>query len=107
MTKATLGLLGVRLQTIDLHCPGQNGRIEQLFGTFKQHLDRIATADADDLHCKLIEFRTWYNHVPTHQHLHGHTPAEVRNGRAKSIERPQWFEVWDGRITGWFFPHDA
>lgn len=41
LMRGALALLGVRLQTIDLHCPWQNGRIERFFGTFKQHLDRI------------------------------------------------------------------
>jgi transposase InsO family protein len=106
LMRSALALLGVRLQTTELHCPWQNGRIERFFGTFKQPLDRITIADADDLRCKLIEFRAWYNHVRTHQHLHlhGHTPTEAWDGRANSIRRPQWFEVWEGRITGWFFP---
>ncbi|MDP1696379.1 MAG: hypothetical protein Q8L45_01105 [Xanthomonadaceae bacterium] len=34
----------------------------------------------------------------------GYTPAEAWDGRAKSSRRPLWFEVWEGRITGWFFP---
>jgi len=40
----------------------------------------------------------------SHQHLHGYTPAEAWDGRAKSTKRPLWFDVWEGRITGWFFP---
>jgi transposase InsO family protein len=104
LMRSALALLGVRLQTTELHCPWQNGRIERFFGTFNQHLDRITIADADDLRCKLIEFRAWYNHVRTHQHLHGYTPAEAWDGRTKSTRRPQWFEVWEGRISGWFFP---
>ena len=104
LMRSALALLGIRLQTTNLHCPWQNGRIERFFGTFKQHLDRVTIADSDDLRCKLIEFRAWYNHVRTHQHLHGYTPAEAWDGRAKSTRQPQWFEVWNGRITGWFFP---
>ena len=104
LMRSALALLGIRLQTTDLHCPWQNGRIERFFGTFKQCLDRVTIADSDDLRCKLIEFRAWYNHVRTHQHLHGYTPAEAWDGRAKSTRQPQWFEVWNGRITGWFFP---
>ena len=104
LMRSALALLGIRLQTTELHCPWQNGRIERFFGTFKQHLDRVTIADGDDLRCKLIEFRAWYNHVRSHQHLHGYTPAEAWDGRAKSTRRPQWFEVWEGRITGWFFP---
>jgi len=104
LMRSALALLGIRLQTIGLHCPWQNGRIERFVGTFKQCLDRIVITDADDLRRKLIEFRAWYNHVRSHQRLHGYTPAEAWDGRAKSTKRPQWFEVWEGRITGWFFP---
>ena len=104
LMRSALALLGIRLQTTDLHCPWQNGRIERFFGTFKQCLDRVTIADSDDLRCKLIAFRAWYNHVRSHQHLHGYTPAEAWDGRAKSTRQPQWFEVWNGRITGWFFP---
>lgn len=57
LMKAALALLGVRLQTIQRHCPRQNGRIERFFGTLKHHLDRIAVFDRDDLRSKLIEFR--------------------------------------------------
>ncbi|WP_153242690.1 integrase core domain-containing protein, partial [Frateuria defendens] len=63
LMKAALTLLGIRLQTIDLHCPWQNGRIERFFGTLKHHLDRIAIVDKDELRTKLIEFRAWYNHA--------------------------------------------
>ena len=102
--RAALALLGIRHQRIDLHCPWQNGRIERFFGTLKEKLDRIAIADHDDLHSKLIAFRFWYNHVRPHQHLHGRTPAEAWAGRKKSTRRPEWFDAWEGRLTGWFFP---
>ena len=102
--RTALALLGIRHQRIDLHCPWQNGRIERFFGTLKEKLDRIAIADRDDLHCKLVAFRCWYNHVRPHQHLHGRTPAEAWAGRRKSTRRPEWFDAWEGRLTGWFFP---
>ncbi|WP_158635690.1 integrase core domain-containing protein [Vulcaniibacterium tengchongense] len=104
LMKAALASLGIRLQTIDLHCPWQNGRIERFFGTLKRHLDRIAVHGRDELQVKLVEFRCWYNHARPHQHLAGHTPAEAWVGRGKSTKRPQWFEAWDGYITGWYFP---
>ena len=102
--RAALALLSIRHQRIELHCPWQNGRIERFFGTLKQKLDRITIADRDDLCCKLIEFRCWYNHIRPHQHLHGHTPAEAWVGHKKSTRRPERFDAWDGRLTGWFFP---
>jgi transposase InsO family protein len=102
--RLALGLLGIRHQRTDLHCPWQNGRIERFFGTLKEKLDRIAVLDGDDLRCKLIEFRCWYNHVRSHRHLDGRTPAEAWAGRAKSTGRPQWFSAWEERLTGWYFP---
>jgi transposase InsO family protein len=62
LMKTALTLLGIRLQTTDLHCPWQNGRIERFFGTLKHHLDRIAITGQDELRTKLVEFRAWYNH---------------------------------------------
>lgn len=99
-----LGLLGIRLQAIDLHCPWQNGRIERFFGTLKKSLDQIAVADIRELSIKLVEFRAWYNHVRPHQHLNGRTPAECWEKRDKSCKPPEWFSIWEGRITGWYFP---
>jgi transposase InsO family protein len=104
LMKGALALLGIRLQTTQPHCPWQNGRIERLFGTLKQQLDRIIPADESDLRIKLAQFRGWYNHVRPHQHLQGKTPAEVWEGRKKSTKPPQWFSAWEGLITGWYFP---
>ena len=104
LMKGALALLGIRLQTTMLHCPWQNGRIERFFGTLKSKLDRIAIADGNDLRIKLVEFRAWYNHARPHQHLDGHTPAEVWSGHPKSTKPPRFVSVWGGFITGWFFP---
>lgn len=104
LMKGALGLLGIRLQRTDLHCPWQNGRIERFFGTFKQKLDRIAIVDEHDLRVKLVEFRAWYNHARPHQHLGGHTPAEVWDDKPKSTKPPRFVAIWGGFITGWFFP---
>ena len=104
LLKAGLLLLGIRLQTIQLHCPWQNGRIERFFGTFKQVLNRIVLCDGADLTAKLIEFRAWYNHVRPHQHLQGYTPAEAWAGCGKSTKTPKYFQGWEGRLSGWYFP---
>lgn len=74
-------LLNIRHQKSELHCPWQNGRIERLFGTLKQKLDRISVSGIIDLNTALCEFRFWYNAVGPHQHLFGRTPAEVWAGR--------------------------
>jgi len=104
LLRGALSLLGIRLQTIQPHCPWQNGRIERLFGTLKRHLDCVTIEGRDALDSKLIAFRAWYNHVRPHQHLDGHTPAEVWDGRRKSTKAPRWFNAWEGRLSGWFFP---
>ena len=104
LMKAALRCLGIHLQTTALHCPWQNGRMERFFGTLKRTLDRIAIEDGDDLRVKLVEFRAWYNHARPHQHLDGHTPAEVWSGRPKSTKRPRFVSIWGGHISGWFFP---
>lgn len=104
LMRGALALVGVRLQTIELHCPWQNGRIERFFGTLKQNLDAISVADCSELAFKLRTFRTWYNHVRPHQHLLGRTPAEAWASRGKSLRTPERFSAWEGRLTGWFFP---
>ncbi len=104
LMRGVLTVFGVHLQTIELHCPWQNGRIERFFGTLKQKLDAISIADGHELAIKLLAFRAWYNHVRPHQHLLGHTPAEVWAGRDKSLGTPERFSAWEGRLTGWFFP---
>jgi len=95
--------LGIRLQHIALHRPWMNGRIERLFGTLKRHLDLIAVNGSEDLASKLLAFRLWYNHVRPHQHLDGRTPAEAWSGQRRTYGVPVWFEVWDKRLTGWYF----
>ncbi|MDE3072711.1 MAG: transposase family protein, partial [Pseudomonadota bacterium] len=57
--KTALGLLGIRHQTTELHCPWQNGRIERFFGTLKNKLDRWAVADGIALNTSLVVFRCW------------------------------------------------
>jgi len=69
--------LNIKHQTIELHCPWQNGRIERFFGTLKQKLNHWAVPDRVALNDSLTEFVAWYNHVRPHQHLQGKTPAEV------------------------------
>ena len=97
-----LNLLGVRLQRIQSHCPWQNGRIERLFGTLKQQLDRVCIVDTEDPRRKLVEFRRWYNHARPHQHLRGRTPAEAWDGRAKATGAMERWWAWDGPLVGWY-----
>ena len=69
---------GIRHQTIEKHCPWQNGRVERFFGTLK--LDRWSVPDTKALRISLGQFVHWYNEVRPHQHLQGKTPMEAWNG---------------------------
>jgi putative transposase len=75
--RLTMFVLNIKHQRSDLHCPWQNGRIERLFGTLKQKLDRIVVSNGTELNLALGEFRFWYNVLRPHQHLYGRTPMEV------------------------------
>lgn len=95
--------LGIEHQTIERHCPWQNGRIERFFGTLKQKLDCWAVPDRISLNASLAQFITWYNHVRPHQHLQGMTPMEVWSGihiQRRAVMRRVWFEAWDGLLQG-------
>lgn len=102
-----LWLLGIRHQTIDLHCPWQNGRVERFFGTLKAKLDRWQVNSFEQLNTALVSFRFWYNHVRPHQNLRGRTPAEVWAGHdvwTRWSHAEYWFEEWDGLLTGYYLP---
>jgi putative transposase len=69
--------LGIKHQTTGLGSPWQNGRIERLWGTLKQHLNQIQVQNAQDLQHRLSEFAHWYNEARPHQNLGGLTPMEA------------------------------
>lgn len=71
-----LAALGIRHQTTELACPWQNGRIERLFWTLKQTLDKFRIMSRTDLQDMLNAFSLWYNVVRPHQNLGGQTPLE-------------------------------
>jgi putative transposase len=101
---ATLRLIGVKLQVVQIACPWMNGRIERFFGTFKAAITRIQIEGAD-LSCRLIEFRCFYNHVRAHQHIGGRTPAEAWSGVAKQHgTHGEFASLWHGELSGWHFP---
>ena len=100
-----LMLAGIRHQRSELHCPWQNGRIERLFGTLKQKLDRWQIAGFEALNASLSEFRFFYNFVRPHQNLNGRTPAEAWAGVNPftiKIKGEYWFEAWDGLLQGYY-----
>ncbi|NOT20819.1 MAG: transposase family protein [Sideroxydans sp.] len=105
--------LGIRHQRTDPGCPWQNGRIERLFGTLKEKLDQRIYSPLpagegqgvrEQLNRDLDTFRHWYNQVRPHQNLDGRTPAEAWCGINPYLKPPkqeQWFEAWDGLLTGY------
>jgi transposase InsO family protein len=105
--KLVLWLLNIRHQTIDPHCPWQNGRIERFFGTLKQKLNRWPVGSLEQLNQDLAIFRFWYNKVRTHNNLNGRTPDEV--WREPDIcnrisDEVFYFNEWDGLLTGFYDP---
>jgi putative transposase len=105
----SLKALGIRLQTSELHCPWQNGRIERLFGTFKQQLHQIQVDSAEQLQELLDEFKYWYNTIRLHQHLSYQTPQEVwqqqrqpqaQESNSRAQAKPTWWTGWDGQLSG-------
>jgi putative transposase len=103
--RATLKLLGVRLQFTQLHSPWQNGRIERFWRTLKETLgttpirfrqgirvveEQMRFASLEAMQSVLSEFRDFYNHSRPHQALGGRTPAMVWHGQvAKRKEKRQ------------------
>ena len=100
-----LRLLSVRHQRTDPHCPWQNGRIERMFLTLKQSLDRLLFLDITALNGHLGQWRFWYNHVRPHQHLGERVPAEVWQGDKCPVNKTSlWFEDDTGLLRGYYFP---
>ncbi|MBI3352219.1 MAG: transposase family protein [Nitrospirae bacterium] len=87
--KFTLFLLGIRHRPITPGCPWQNGRIERFFLSLKEKLNQIEVDSFETLNDALVQFRFWYNHVRTHRHLNGKTPAEVWSGKETSSNKRQ------------------
>lgn len=89
---------GIRQQFTVPGCPWMNGRIERLFGTLKQKMDRIEVDTRDALAYLLYDFGIWYNAVRPHQNLGGFTPDEAWRGINPFRRAPKsvrWFEAWD------------
>jgi transposase InsO family protein len=96
--------LGIRHQRSKPGHPWQNGRIERLFGTLKERLDRLAVFDALGLQRAVDEFTFWYNQARPHQHLDGWTPWEAWHGVNPYEHAPKsvtLFSAWDGLLNGY------
>ncbi len=102
--RLVLALLGIRLQITAPGCPWMNGRIERFFGTFKAAIGKIAIINGEHLATKLIEFRAFYNHVRSHQHLDGRTPAEAWSGSGRAFGSGELVQLWKGTLCGYYFP---
>jgi transposase InsO family protein len=99
--------LGIKHQRSQPGHPWQNGRIERLFGTLKQKAKGLLF-DQNKMQEQLHLFRFWYNHIRTHQHLHGKTPFEAYHqlpvtAQQADDKNPLWFEAWQGRLAGYWF----
>jgi len=95
--------LGIRHRLSTPGCPWQNGRIERLFGTLKEKLNKVSVPDFPALDRAMMEFRFWYNHIRPHQHLNGWTPAEAWVGLDPYRHPPRatlCFHAWDGLLEG-------
>lgn len=101
--RSVLAAVGIRHEFIELGCPWQNGRIERLFLTLKQKLDRVIPRSGHTLDVMLREFAFWYNEARPHQHLHGLTPGEVWRGIQPYRTPPKQvvaFSGWNGLLRG-------
>ncbi|MES2351275.1 MAG: integrase core domain-containing protein [Pseudomonadota bacterium] len=105
---AGLAAAGIRHKRIDIGKPWQNGRIERLFGTFKEKLNQILVANSAALDARLDEFSFWYNVVRPNQHLFGLTPMESWRGidpyrnAPKAVRR---YSGWNGVLRGVLVVH--
>ena len=98
-----LRFLNIGHQRTDIACPWQNGRVERVFGTLKQHLDKVCVRDGAQRQRLLDEFAIWYNEIRPHQHLEGRTPHEVWHPIDYQKDRPwmtQWWTAWGGLLAG-------
>ena len=85
--------------------PWQNGRVERLFLTLKEKLNRLVVSNFEALDQALVVFRGWYNEIRPHDHLGGATPLEAWRGidpyklTPKAVEL---FTAWGGLLTGYY-----
>jgi putative transposase len=94
---------GILHKPSELAKPWQNGRIERLFLTLKEKLNRVTPTDRAALNHMLDEFLFWYNAVRPHQHLFGLTPMEAWRGIDPYSTAPKTarrFAAWDELLRG-------
>jgi transposase InsO family protein len=101
--RSALAAAGIRHKRSEIAKPWQNGRIERLFLTLKEKLNRVIPTDGAALNRLLDAFLFWYNAVRPHQHLFGLTPMEAWRGidpYTRAPESAQHFVEWDGLLRG-------
>ena len=104
--RTCLKVLNIKRQTTQIASPWQNGRIERFFGTLKRYTKQIVIPE-EQTQLALNQFRTWYNHVRTHQNLNNQTPAEVWNNKPANIRGNVFYvNTWQGLLTGFYVPPD-
>ena len=77
LIRISLKFLNIKYQTIDLHSPWQNGRIERFFGTFKTTLKLLLKVETKELYYLSYSFIHWYNTIRPHMSLDYQTPDAV------------------------------
>ncbi|MRW94195.1 transposase [Duganella sp. FT80W] len=108
LVKRVLRWSGVGLRHSRPARPWENGYIERLFGTFKQHLCGYLVADAAHLQAALPAFQFWYNVTRPHQNLGGQTPQQAWLGIDPWTTAPRAshkFSAWGGRLRGMVLRH--
>ena len=101
-----LRLVGIVHQRTELGHPWEKGRIERLFRTLKEKLDRIEVSAPKELTRLLSEFCFWHNEIRPHQNLDGLTPYEVWyhiDPYEKAPWRTSWYSGWGGLLIGFVY----
>jgi len=83
--------------------PAPTKIVERFFGTLKQSHDCWQVANKHQLQAPLDAFRDWYCCIRPHAHLDGPIPGAAWQGidpRRRMPMRVEWFEAWDGSLTG-------
>jgi putative transposase len=103
--RCALFMLGIRQQFSKPGMPWMNGRVEKLFGTFKERLNQLIVSDFSGLQVAISEFHIWYNLLRPHHHLGGRTPFEAWKKIDPFRQPPKethYVVAWDGLLTGYY-----
>ena len=87
LIKFAFWVLGIKHQTIDKHCPWQNGRVERFFGTLKATIKHLPKQNDSDLPYLIHSFEFWYNQIRPHQNLDNQIPEFIFQKKMKQWQR--------------------